>query len=291
MRFSLLAIAVSLLATSKSDGAVIRSHTQLASQLESKGTPITILSAFYGRTENGVVCPNSGSDDVPNAANGGCTKDVTAKVQSMFTTSDNVLQGGANLNNFFGEPCAGTHKYLSITYKCAGDPTETTWYRRAVRCAGSDKDFTLDCTLSVAWPVVIRSATFGLSEVGDWGKCGAPAFSTNPTCQVDVKNKLANVLARPSKKNTIPGGEYLKDIFALNPCTGDKYLTVTYYCGADVSQYYTAKPVRCGYDVNDYLFDCYDPNQTYTVGSNAGMTYSSMTKTSSSSYTTTSSAY
>eukprot|EP00386_Alphamonas_edax_P014389 GDKI01044227.1.p1 GENE.GDKI01044227.1~~GDKI01044227.1.p1 ORF type:complete len:335 (+),score=37.93 GDKI01044227.1:108-1007(+) len=291
MRTTVLLFAVCLLlgsnAPTLSGAAFIRSHEHLTSS--SKGVAISISSAIYGRTENGAgVCPNAGKDQVPS---NGCARDVLWKMPSIFSTSDNYIPAGKNLNDYFGDPCKGVHKYLSIEYKCAGDPTEVTWKRRAVRCEGINWHWYLDCstdstldadsnTIQIA-PFVLKYAAFGVTPYGDQGQCSAPSFTSVSTCQWDVTTRVGNILAQ--RGNVIPGNtngatytlSNMLNLSSLCPGT-NKYLTVMYYCGTDTTKYYTATNIRCDSYTNDWQIEC-DPRRAYST--QASFT---LTKTSSS---------
>ncbi|XP_078578752.1 uncharacterized protein LOC144863450 [Branchiostoma floridae x Branchiostoma japonicum] len=95
------------------------------------GKRIDILSALYGRTNNH-VCP------------GGSVPTLSCRSPISLRQVRNLCQGTRSCsvqasNNVFGDPCAGTYKYLEVWYACTGGsehpnpegcPSWTRWYDR-----------------------------------------------------------------------------------------------------------------------------------------------------------------
>ncbi|XP_052105160.1 neurogenic locus notch homolog protein 1-like [Mytilus californianus] len=101
---------------------------------------IEIVSAYFGRS-NTVTCSDGHNQSISCSAKG-AKRDLEGVCQgkeSCDVTAD---------ANIFGDPCAGTSKYLSIDYKCTDDRNSCTASRcqHGGTCLNHGKSSTCACT-------------------------------------------------------------------------------------------------------------------------------------------------
>ena len=76
-----------------------------------KGTVINVLQASYGRHHNEAVCPHA-SIHTQRCHSASSLPQVKARCQGKHACSVE------SSNTQFGNPCDGTHKYLTVNYAC-----------------------------------------------------------------------------------------------------------------------------------------------------------------------------
>ena len=79
-----------------------------------KGTVINVLQASYGRHHDEAVCPHA-SIHTQRCHSASSLPQVKARCQGKHACSVE------SSNTQFGNPCDGTHKYLTVNYACKAD--------------------------------------------------------------------------------------------------------------------------------------------------------------------------
>merc|ERR1712141_347028 len=171
-----------------------------------KGLVISVSSASYGRRDRN-TCPSS------SIRTTSCSKYNSLSIvrancqykQSCLLQSNNLI---------FGDPCRGTYKYLSVSYRCL-----TPRHKEIVACEGKRR--VIMCPRGKY--IHILHANYGRTDVktcpSRWIKT-TRCFARNSTAKVASScNGRRSCLLKPF--NSVFG----------DPCRGTyKYLRVQYYC-------------------------------------------------------------
>lgn len=123
----------------------------------------------------------------------------------------------ASAEQFGGDPCPGTSKYLEVAYRCR--PNE---FRSRITC--EDENLILKCKKSQR--IAIYSAKFGRSRRGNL-ECPAEA-GMDRECEAACSVKTVMRMCHGKRRCTVPASS---DTFG-NPCDRGvkKYLSVIYTC-------------------------------------------------------------
>ncbi|XP_062605958.1 L-rhamnose-binding lectin CSL3-like [Saccostrea cucullata] len=105
--FSLLISHVS----SEAYAGVIVCERNIAYLRCNKPQRINILAANYGRTEGGHLCPSK------SIKNTNCLSPASTMLTKWKCNGEQTCYISAS-NGVFGDPCAGTYKYLYVKYIC-----------------------------------------------------------------------------------------------------------------------------------------------------------------------------
>ena len=80
-----------------------------------KGEVISVTSANFGRLDTS-TCPHSSLD----TTNTTCRGPTSLTVVQGKCQGENSCLVPATDTTFGGDPCSGTHKYLTVSYTCSG---------------------------------------------------------------------------------------------------------------------------------------------------------------------------
>lgn len=178
------------------------------------GQRLTILSARYGRSAGGEVCP--GTNDFNTRCPGRPVDDLKKVANSCNGKTTCSLSA---LNTLFGDPCSDTHKYLGINYICGNGNTD----QGAIVCEETTTTF------SCPTGKIIRMTSAHFGRTTDGSTC--PGMNThvdncygNPSSDLAI---LSNACDGKTSCLLYPTDTY----FGGDPCAGTyKYLSVTYQC-------------------------------------------------------------
>jgi len=173
------------------------------------GQSITILSARYGRSSGGGICP--GANDFNNNCPGRPTNDLSSVAALCNGKNSCPLTPS---NDIFTDPCYGTYKYLGLNYICSG--------QGVIICEGSSAS--LSCSSGKV--IQITSAHFGRTT--DGSTCPG-ANSDVTTCEGNPTSDMTAVTGLCNKKTSCVLTP--TDTLFGDPCYGTyKYLAATYQC-------------------------------------------------------------
>ncbi|KAH3710385.1 hypothetical protein DPMN_069863 [Dreissena polymorpha] len=106
----LTCLIVVALCCSANGSSIICEHSNMFLSCP-QGQVLYVHSGVYGRTQNDDICPHS-SIQTTNCA----STTSTATVQSLCNGKQMCHLAASNA--VFGDPCAGTVKYLEVNYAC-----------------------------------------------------------------------------------------------------------------------------------------------------------------------------
>ncbi|CAH1401538.1 unnamed protein product [Nezara viridula] len=174
-----------------------------------EGTLIKIKNASYGRTDKN-ICPNQ------NIKTTNCRAENSLSIVNKKCENKNECHLEAS-NNWFKDPCEGTHKYLSVEYQCVQDSIHKS--RTITICENNTQKITCPRGTSL----IIEDAFYGRTDK-----------SICPHQQIyDTQCKAGNAFQVVNNKCTHKTECELQSVNTWfgDPCQGTyKYLQVKYKC-------------------------------------------------------------
>ncbi|XP_056598349.1 L-rhamnose-binding lectin CSL2-like [Triplophysa dalaica] len=204
-----------------SEKAVVTCESQTASLSCDQGT-IKVLSANYGRTDRQTCSTGRPDNQLTNVQ---CTQSTSLSVVAIRCDGKTNCSIVAE-NAAFTDPCGGTYKYLTVSYKCVATPPPSPVEPSLAIVTCESQTAFLSCVQGV---IKVLSANYGRTD--------------RQTCSTGrPDNQLTNVQCTQSTSLSVVAircdGKTSCSIVAENaaftdPCGGTyKYLTVSYKCVA-----------------------------------------------------------
>ncbi|XP_077977039.1 rhamnose-binding lectin-like [Glandiceps talaboti] len=191
-------------------------HTQLVcehNQLNlhcSHGTIIHVVSANYGRTDDGETCPHRSIKDLE------CSAETSVDVVTEACEGEESCSVRAS-NSVFGDPCVGTFKYLEVEYYCR---TTSTVVHTQLVC--EHNRLNLQCSHGKNIHVV--SANYGRTDDGE--TCPHRSIK-DLECSAETSVDVVTEACEGEESCSVRASN---SVFG-DPCVGTfKYLEVKYYC-------------------------------------------------------------
>jgi hypothetical protein len=190
--------------------AIGNKHKNVACEGSSKtlscpaGKTISVNAASYGR-HDGTTCPHSAT------SNRNChATNSLEKVKKMCEGKTSCTVTASH--GIFGDPCAGTYKYLSVDYECTDSKT-------ALACESQYTD--LSCP--EGHTISVHTASYGRHD----GTTCPHSATSNRNCHASGSMKYVNEMCGGKNKCTVRADHKILG----DPCGGTyKYLEVTYGC-------------------------------------------------------------
>ena len=120
-----------------------------------KGEVISVTSANFGRLDTS-TCPHSSLDTTTCWSPTSWSRWSRAVVQGKCQGENSCLVP-ATVTTFGGDPCSGTHKYLTVSYTCSGGCSSNLSTRPPVSSSSySYLEFKVHLKKEVNWQQIQR---------------------------------------------------------------------------------------------------------------------------------------
>ncbi|KAA0721285.1 L-rhamnose-binding lectin CSL2 [Triplophysa tibetana] len=205
-----------------SEKAVVTCESQTASLSCDQGT-IKVLSANYGRTDRQTCSTGRPDDQLTNVQ---CSLSTSLSVVASRCDGKTSCSFIAE-NAAFTDPCGGTYKYLTVSYKCVAPPPPPPPVpsEKAVVTCESQTAF-LSCDQGT---IKVLSANYGRTDRQTCSTGRPDNQLTNVQCSLSTSLNVVAIRCDGKTSCSIVA----ENAAFTDPCGGTyKYLTVSYECVA-----------------------------------------------------------